>query len=128
DALMSNVDSVISRKFGIVKQTGILDRVTPEQIQQAASQYDLDIELEIANGKTKILLPSEKSGAKEVLDFLCEGRFIGALTNELFTSNSHRPVNQQRSAGGAKKKAAKKKGTKKKSAKKKKYSKKSKKS
>ncbi|MBL4883880.1 MAG: hypothetical protein JKY95_04985, partial [Planctomycetaceae bacterium] len=34
ETLLENADAVISRKFGIIKQTQILDKVTPEQIQK----------------------------------------------------------------------------------------------
>jgi hypothetical protein len=72
-----------------------LKLVPPEQIQAAAALQDMDIEIQIVKNKKQIVIPSDKAAARELLDFLCQARFIGPLTQELFIANSYRPVGKK---------------------------------
>jgi hypothetical protein len=116
--LLEVTDTAMRRKFSIIKKTEILNLVTPERIQAAAVAQDIDVEISRVGGRKRIVIPSDKADAKVLLDFLCQARFFGALTNELFVANSYRPVVKKAASGsqadlarstkkkGAKKKAA----------------------
>jgi hypothetical protein len=69
-------------------QDGILDTCTPLAIKAAASQTGLDVEL-LDN---KIVMPTESSGIKALLQFLNESRYAGPLSGQTFVSNSQRAV------------------------------------
>jgi hypothetical protein len=114
--LLEITDTAMRRKFEIIKKTKILNLVTPESIQAAAVAHDIEVEIDRAGGRKRIVIPTGKAEAKELLDFLCQARFFGALTHELFIANSYRPIAKKAATGSqsgasrsAKKKAAKKK-------------------
>jgi hypothetical protein len=92
DALLEKTDTAMRRKFAIIKKTDILSLVTAKHIQATAAAQGLNIEIDPSHGKQRILIPADKAQAKEVLDFLCQARFMGALTNEVFVANSYRPL------------------------------------
>ncbi len=125
--LLDQTDAVMRRKFAIIKKTEILNLVTPEQIKAAAANQGMEVQIDDTGDHKRIVIPAERAEAKELLDFLCQARFIGPLTNELFIANSYRPAKksgQSSQAATAPKKVvalkkASKKSAKKKSAKKK---------
>ncbi len=96
--LLAHTDAGMRRKFTIIRDTEILSLVTPEEIRQNALSYNLDIEIDSTDGQKRIVIPSDKAAAKEVLDFLCQARFFGSLTREPFVANSFRPYGNGKTA------------------------------
>lgn len=85
----SNADQTCRRLVGSIQKSGVLDTVQPEEIVGKANE--LGLALELSNGRIRI--PEEKKEMKLTLRFLEQSVFKGVLTEEVFLSNSKRPVN-----------------------------------
>lgn len=77
----------IARRFAILRESGILDKVSAEDVTQKARDY----RLEIPERNGKIVFPSARAEQKKVLQFLCEEVFRGALTATIYETNSKKP-------------------------------------
>lgn len=88
-AKFSTATSQTSRKLiHAAMQNGILDTYTPSAIKAAASQTGLEVDLH----NNQILMPTEPSNIKALLQFLNESRYLGPLSGQAFVSNSQRAV------------------------------------
>ena len=92
DELLKHTDASMRRRFTIIKNTEILSLASADEIRLEARKQGLEIDIERENGNERIVVPSSKKEAKEVLEFLCQMRFVSALTKELCVANSFRPV------------------------------------
>lgn len=70
----------------MLRDSGILDHYTAQQIVEDSDGYDVDIELD----GDRIVFPAEKAAAKRLLQFLNEELFRGAITETLYETNSKR--------------------------------------
>lgn len=77
-----------ARRFAMLRDTGILDRYEPAQLQSLAT--NVDVQLDIQNNR--IRLPADRANLRTVLTFLNEERFRGPITEGLFEANSKRRV------------------------------------
>ena len=71
-------------RFSLLSNSGILDRYTAEEIKERSIGYDVPIQ--IVNGK--IVFPSDNGSAKELLKFLNEEIYSGAITDTIYETNS----------------------------------------
>lgn len=84
-----NVTNQVSRKLiHAIVNNGTLDNYTPVQIQAAAQQTDLAINVQ--NGR--IVMPTTHVDIKALLQFLNESRYSGPLSGQAFVTNSQRPA------------------------------------
>ncbi|WP_338461919.1 Kiwa anti-phage protein KwaB-like domain-containing protein [Synechococcus elongatus IITB7] len=88
EAFKNNADTWIRRKIAIIMGRKILDRVTIETIKDSAVRAQLEIDL--CDTGERITIPAEKSRIKQLLRFLDEDLFSGALTGDSFITNSKR--------------------------------------
>ena len=73
-------------QFTRLKDSGILDRYTAEEIESRARGYDVKIQIV----RNKIVFPSDYDSAKKLLQLLNEDCFKGAITDTVYTTNSKR--------------------------------------
>lgn len=84
-----NVTNQVSRKLiHAIVNNGTLDNYTPVQIQAAAQQTNLAIDVQ--NGR--IVMPTTHADIKALLQFLNESRYSGPLSGQAFVTNSQRPA------------------------------------
>lgn len=84
-----NVTNQVSRKLiHAIVNNGTLDNYTPVQIQAAAHQTNLEIDVQ--NGR--IVMPTTHADIKALLQFLNESRYSGPLSGQAFVTNSQRPA------------------------------------
>lgn len=93
DALAKGASQWFRSRFAMLpkKLIEIKDRYpenTVDKIKECSVSGDYDINIEISNGK--IVFPADKKAAKKLLQFLNEELFRGAITNELYETNSKR--------------------------------------
>lgn len=74
------------KRFAMLRDSGILERYSSQQIRAHSQNYDIDIQLRDG----KIVFPSDKPAAKRLLQFLNEELFRGAITETLYETNSKR--------------------------------------
>ena len=86
--ILENADSVMRRRFMAVKSSGILDHVTVAKIRGQARKFGIDVETR----RGKIVFPTERKKAKELLRLLLEGYYDGPLTGTKYVTNSQRPI------------------------------------
>lgn len=86
DALAVNANQWFRKRFAMLKDSGILDNYTAEQIRDHSEGYEVNVHID--NGK--IVFPAEKREAKRLLQFLNEEIFRGAITETLYETNSKR--------------------------------------
>lgn len=86
DALAIGANQWFRKRFAMLRDSGILDHYTAQQIVDDSNGYDIDIGL---NGN-RIVFPAEKAAAKRLLQFMNEELFRGAITETLYETNSKR--------------------------------------
>ncbi|MEW6400191.1 MAG: hypothetical protein AB1649_00230 [Chloroflexota bacterium] len=86
DALAIGANQWFRKRFAMLRDSGILDHYTAQQIVDDSDGYDIDIGL---NGD-RIVFPAEKAAAKRLLQFMNEELFRGAITETLYETNSKR--------------------------------------
>lgn len=74
------------KRFAMLRDSGILDEYTAQEILNHSANYDVTIEIDDG----KIVFPTEKPAAKRLLQFLNEELFRGAITETLYETNSKR--------------------------------------
>lgn len=88
-AAFVSVTNQVSRKLiHAIANNGTLDTYTPNDIQAAAAQTGLAIDVQ--NGK--IMVPTEHGEIKALLQFLNESRYSGPLSGQPYVTNSQRPA------------------------------------
>ena len=92
DVLAKDPSQWFRTRFALLKHSGILNEVTALKIETRSKGYDVPIQLSEDN--EKIVFPSNKSDAKKLLQFLNEEIFRGAVTDELYKTNSKTKMNQ----------------------------------
>lgn len=85
-ALSRGANQWFRKRFAMLRDSGILDQYSAQQIVDHSTGYELDIELD----GDKIVFPSDKAAAKRLLQFLNEEIFRGAITETLYETNSKR--------------------------------------
>lgn len=85
-ALAVNANQWFRKRFAMLRDSGVLDNYTAEQIRDHSEGYEVDVHIDDG----KIVFPAEKRGAKRLLQFLNEEIFRGAITETLYETNSKR--------------------------------------
>ena len=91
-ALIDISDSWIRKKFWLIRQSGILDRVAPADIKAIAAEFSIPVAFETIDGIEKLKLPDTKKELKAVLRFLDEDYYKSPLSKTNFITNSKRAV------------------------------------
>jgi len=86
DTSLQEVSQWSRKRFAMLKDSRILEEYGADHIAERAEKYDVDIR---TKGK-KIIFPKNKTQAKKILQFLNEEIFRGAITEELYETNSKR--------------------------------------
>ena len=86
NVLVNNSTQWIRKRFAMLKETNILDRLSVTQIETKAREHNVRIQVE----NDKIVFPTDKDEVKKLLQLLNEEIFQGALTNEIYETNSKR--------------------------------------
>ena len=90
ESFRENSDTWVRRKLALISDREILQNVAPTQIREAATEYNLDIQIREVNGKDCISMPAVKKELKNLLRFLDEDYFSGPISAEKYLSNSKR--------------------------------------
>ena len=86
DALSIGANQWFRKRFAMLKDSGVLDQYSPQQIKNRSKNYDIKIKLV----KGRLVFPAEKGAAKKLLQFLNEEIYRGAITDTLYETNSKR--------------------------------------
>ena len=90
DAVVCSANQWSRKRFAMLKDSGVLDRYSAQQIKSRSNGYDVSITIR----KGKIVFPAAKSAAKKLLQFLNEELFQGAITNTLYETNSKKQADK----------------------------------
>lgn len=86
DALATDANQWFRKRFAMLRDSGILDQYTAQQIADHSDGYEVNIHLH----GDKIVFPADRAQAKRLLQFLNEELFRGAITETLYETNSKR--------------------------------------
>lgn len=86
DALAVRANQWFRKRFAMLRDSGILDQYTAQQIADHAQGYEVDVVIE----EDQIVFPADKAEAKRLLQYLNEEIFRGAITDTLYETNSKR--------------------------------------
>ncbi len=78
---------LVRKKIALIRQSGVLNNFTTEQIAAAAQTFGLVVEMTADN---KIKLPANKTDLRRLLRFLDEDYYESALSQTRYVSNSKR--------------------------------------
>lgn len=88
DAFVNTVDEQIRKLIHMVAKEKILDEHSAEDIQSAAAETKLTIEIR----DDKIIMPTGRREIKDLLRFLNEGRYVGPISGLTYETNSRKVV------------------------------------
>ena len=86
DALASDTNQWFRKRFAMLRDSGILDQYTAQQIAHHSRGYEVNIRLD----GDQLVFPVDRIQAKRLLQFLNEELFRGAITETLYETNSKR--------------------------------------
>lgn len=86
DRIASFSNQWFRKRFAMLQQSSILDDYTANEIAGLADGYGVNVQVR----DEQIVFPTDRQQAKRLLQFLNEERFIGAITETLFETNSKR--------------------------------------
>ena len=86
DALAVKANQWFRKRFAMLRDSGVLDTYTAEQIRNHSEGYEVNVHIDDG----KIVFPADKREAKRLLQFLNEEIFRGAITETLYETNSKR--------------------------------------
>lgn len=86
DALIDNANQWFTKRIAMLRDSGILDQYSANQIKANAVGHNVSIEVR----GDKIVFPREKNAAKRLLQFLVEELYKGPITDTLYETNSKR--------------------------------------
>jgi len=92
DAFVAVSDSWIRRKLWLIRQSQILERVSPNDIRAIAAEFQIPVEYEHIGEEERIRLPADRKSLKTLLRFLDEDYYKSPLSKTNFLSNSKRAV------------------------------------
>lgn len=89
-AFTDNADTWVRRKISLIIRRQVLERASMETIRDAAARERVDLDLRADEHGMRIAMPSDKANLKNLLRFLDEDLFYGALTGDSFITSSKR--------------------------------------
>ena len=84
DRWVNGADSWFRKRFLMLKESGILDRYSAEEIKFRSIGFDVSIHLK----EGKIVFPSDYRSAKKLLQFLNEDLYRGVFTGTVYDAKS----------------------------------------
>jgi len=84
---LAGANTVIRRKIALIKQSGVLEKFTTEQIVGTAQTFNVPVQ---TTPDGKIILPTNPTQLRRLLRFLDEDYYESALSQTRFLSNSKR--------------------------------------
>ena len=88
EAIIAVANSSIRKLITIVRQSGVLGQLSPEDIQGKAAAVGLNLNLD--NGR--LALPSDRPSLKQALTFLDHGLYRSPVSDERYITNSRRKL------------------------------------
>ena len=88
EQLVEESDQPMRKMISQVLSDGTLDEYPASEIHRAAAQTRLPIDLD----GDKIVWPQTRREQKDLLQFLVDNRYFGALSKRVYVTNSRRPV------------------------------------
>lgn len=85
---MDNMDNWVRRKIALIKQSGVLDEISINEIKRVAAEFAIDLGTETHNGTEAIVMPDDKLKLKQILKFLDEDYYRSSLRALLHETNS----------------------------------------
>jgi len=92
EALFAFSDGWIRKKLWLIKQSGILERVPPNDIRAIAAEFNIPVIYEAAEEGERLGLPADKRELKTILRFLDEDYYKSPLSKTNFITNSKRAL------------------------------------
>lgn len=89
ESIIPEVNIWTRRKIAYILDTQVLQKNSAERIIQSADKLGLDFEV---NEDNKIIFPKDKSEQKELLSYLADEIYKGNLTEDVYLTNSKRPL------------------------------------
>lgn len=86
-AFMASAGPLVRKKIALIRQSGVLEHFTTEQIVATAQTFNLAI---TTTPDGKIVLPANKTELRRLLRFLDEDYYESALSQTRYVSNSKR--------------------------------------
>ena len=86
NASVANSDQWFRTRFGMLRDSGILDQYSVDEIQSRSQGHNVSIQV----SQGRIVFPAQKAEAKRVLQFLNEELYKGPITQTLYETNSKR--------------------------------------
>lgn len=87
NAFVENASPLVRKKIAFIRQSGVLDNFTSEQIVAAAQTFNLAFE---TTEDGRIVLPNNKTDLRRLLRFLDEDYYESPLSQTHFVTNSKR--------------------------------------
>jgi hypothetical protein len=84
---LTGANTVIRRKIALIKQSGVLEKFTTQQIVGTAQTFNVAIQ---TTQDGKIILPTNPTQLRRLLRFLDEDYYESPLSQSRFLSNSKR--------------------------------------
>lgn len=88
-----SADSWMRRKIASLSDANVLDKHSVANIASQANKHGIDIKTEEVAGNQRIVMPDDKEQVKTLLHFLDDDIYIGPLTENIYISNSKKPLN-----------------------------------
>ena len=86
DASVAGVDQWFRTRFAMLKDSGVLDQYSPDEIVSRSVEHNVSIQV----SQGRIVFPAAKREAKRILQFLNEELYKGPITQTLYETNSKR--------------------------------------
>ena len=86
DGVVSFANQWFRKRFSMLDRSGVLDNYTSAEIAEYAELHGVAVELD----GERIVFPADKRKARRLLQYLNEERFVGAITDMLYETNSKR--------------------------------------
>ncbi|MES2328583.1 MAG: hypothetical protein V4539_03205 [Bacteroidota bacterium] len=83
-----NTNSAIRKQITLLQKNKILDRADPKKVKDEAAAFNLQIEVKSG----KIHFPNDTKVCKDILCFLNEHFYFGAITGDKLRASSHRRI------------------------------------
>ena len=87
-AFLAVADQWVRRKVKLIGSRGVLGRVTPDEIHEAAAKFGIPVTM----SGDRLVLPEDKKDLKVLLRFLDDDYLESDLTQAHYVTNSKRPV------------------------------------
>ena len=86
DQVVSFANQWFRKRFAMLDKSGVLDKYTSAEIAKDAKLHEVTVKLD----GERIIFPADKQKARRLLQYLNEERFVGAITDTLYETNSKR--------------------------------------